>query len=219
MRARRWRSSRVAARCCGSTATPKWHGQAQGELQVIRGAVYVDTGESTAGSAALTLRAGDVRINHVGTRFMTRVGAEHVQVSVRDGQVRMQQGADSRLAGRGEALVAQLNQPGSLALERAAPAGVDWQWADALAPAAPIEGRSLGAVLDTLAWQAGLELEFSDEALAEQARETVLHGPALALAPRAAIDTILATTTLQAVDAATEERGVLRIGAVRNAMQ
>ncbi len=182
------------------------------ELTVKRGAVYVDTGEGKAAGGALVLQVGDVRIQHVGTRFLTRVLPSRVQVLVRDGQVRMQKGADSRLAGRGEMLDGPWATQGSLSAVRVATAGKDWAWADELAPAMPIEGLHLEAVLKALAWQAGLQLQFADETVAAHAREIVLHGPAIAMSPRLAIDTILATTRLRVLNSDDLMSGSLRIG-------
>jgi hypothetical protein len=82
---------------------------------------------------------------------------------------------------------------------RVATSGEAWRWADELAPHALIEGRSLATVARALAYQAGLDLRFANAAAEAEAATTTLHGPALDMEPRAALQAILATTSFRVI--------------------
>jgi hypothetical protein len=69
---------------------------------------------------------------------------------------------------------------------------------ETLAPACGIEGRPLSDVLTDLSREADLQLVFGSPAIERRAHELTLHGPALDLPPRTAIDAVLATTDLDA---------------------
>lgn len=183
---------------------------AASELRVVRGSVYVDTGVSGDLSPPLTLLAGEVRIAHVGTRFMTRVDGNTVRVAVRDGRVRVERGADSLLAGRGEEVEVVLDGTLPIVGRTIATSGDHWEWADVLAPATPIEGRPLSQVLAALAWQSGQELRYGNAAIAAQAGDVILHGPALAMPPRTAIEAVIATTPFE-IEVVAGGEGELRI--------
>jgi hypothetical protein len=171
------------------------------ELRLLQGRLYVDTGLGTRPNDAarnrLVIAAAGARIQHVGTQFLTSLERGTVTVGVRDGLVRVALGSSSADLARGElATIDAGRSPGSGAIVRGrvATSGGDWEWADALAPRLPIEGRRLVDVLRALAYQSGLSLSFASEAIEAEATATILHGPALDMRPAAALRAILGTT-------------------------
>jgi ferric-dicitrate binding protein FerR (iron transport regulator) len=168
------------------------------QIQLLNGRVYLDIVPDRRGDhPPLEVVAGEVRIEHLGTRFMA--GFEHgvVDVAVRDGSVRLLRGDAALVLGGGERAVLRA---GTAVRSRLAPADPAWEWAETLAARVELEGRSLLAVLRDLSAEAGLELSFASPEIERQAAGTTLHGPPLGQPPRAALRTIVDTTlfTLEA---------------------
>ena len=171
-------------------------------IELLAGAIYVDTSHGAPGGGLtqaahdpLVIEVGDARIEHIGTQFMAVRRGNEVEVHVRDGLVRVTLGSDSRQLARGES--ANLRATGGpIQVGRDVTTEPAWQWADALAPRVPIEGRDLLTVLRTLAYQSGLELRFATPALEAAAAGTTLHGPILNLAPRETMRALLTTAGL-----------------------
>ena len=166
-------------------------------IRLDSGRVYVDVGpRHDPAQAAFEVRTPLARIEHVGTRFIADASPARVRVAVRDGRVRI-------TSANGDALGLEGGQAAEAALNGqitwvTPPARTDWDWVDALAPACGIDGRSLFEVLTDLAREADLQLVFASPEIERRARDLTLHGPALELPPRTAIDTVLATTDLDA---------------------
>lgn len=176
-------------------------------IQLARGRVYVDIGpQPNPARPTFEVSTSLARIQHVGTRFIADSSPTRVRVAVRDGSVRLTSANGAALGlGRGQA--AEAGAGGNI--ERVAPpTRTDWAWVDALAPPCGIEGRSLFDVLRDLAREADLDLAFASPDVERRARALTLHGPALELPPRTAIDAVLATTDLDAD--LTGQRVVLR---------
>ncbi|MEO7773893.1 MAG: FecR family protein [Steroidobacteraceae bacterium] len=172
-------------------------------LRLVSGRLYVDTGHAAAGAAKLrdplVIEAAGARIEHVGTQFVTVVSKDLVTVGVRDGLVKVMTGAISEQLARGERAAIRFDASQHAAIQREpfATSGEGWRWADELAPRLSIEGRDLVVVLRALAYQAGLTLNFANAQIEADARGTILHGPALDMAPDAALQAILATTSFR----------------------
>lgn len=165
------------------------------ELDLVAGSLYMDTG-STGDPLPLRLQAGPVSIAHVGTQFLARRLADAVQVSVREGRVQLDRGGQQVELVRGDAATVSFRSDAPIDRYSAPSSGARWAWVDALAPPLAIEGRNLYAVLQALAYQAGLVLRIDDPGVLARTETTVLHGPDLALPPADALQAILATTDL-----------------------
>lgn len=176
-------------------------------IRLEHGRVYVDIGpRPDPERATFEVRTALARIEHVGTRFVADSSPTRVRVAVRDGSVRLISTNGAALGlGRGQA--AEAAPSGEIAWVTP-PTRMDWQWVEALAPPCGIEGRSLFDVLHDLAREADLDLAFASPDVERRARGLTLHGPALELPPRTAIDAVLATTDLDAD--LTGQRVVLR---------
>jgi ferric-dicitrate binding protein FerR (iron transport regulator) len=166
-------------------------------IRLDRGRMYVDMGtHRDPDSGTFEVRTPFARIEHVGTRFVADANADRVRVAVRDGRVRI-------TSANGDALGLEGGQAAEAGVNGkinwvTPPSRTDWDWVDALAPPTGIEGRSLFDVLTDLAREADLQLVFASPEIERRARGLTLHGPALALPPRTAIDAVLATTDLDA---------------------
>lgn len=179
-------------------------------IELLAGAIYVDTSHGAPGGGLtqpardpLVIEAGDARIDHIGTQFMAVRRGNEVEVHVRDGLVRITLGSESRRLARGE--TANLRATGGpIEIGHDAAADPAWQWADALAPRVPIEGRDLLTVLRTLAYQGGLELRFATPALEAAAGSTTLHGPILNLPPRETMHALLMSSGLSMTEDASD---------------
>lgn len=182
-----------------------WNSPERIELQ--RGRVYVDLGpRAAADRPTFEVQTPLARIEHIGTRFVAESDDDRVRVAVRDGQVRMTSsrgGAVGILTGQAAEAAAngQINRV-------APPTRTEWEWVDALAPPCGIEGRSLYDVLTDLAREAGLKLAFASSEIERRAHGLTLHGPAIDVPPRMAIEAVLAATDLDA-DLA-DQRVILR---------
>lgn len=178
------------------------------DVELLSGRLYVDTGRS-GDPRALRIAAAAVQIEHVGTQFMTERFADRVQVSVRDGQVRVSRDGQSLQLVEGETGVAAFDTGRPLTRSAVALSGPEWDWAEALAPHVVVEGRSLQAVLADLAYESGLPLRFASRDSEAAAANTLLHGPAIRLPPRAALRAVLATTQLQLIEPAGADEELL----------
>jgi hypothetical protein len=176
-------------------------------IQLVQGRLYVDTGTHPDSThATFEVRTPMARIEHVGTRFVADASPSRVRVAVRDGDVRL-------ISTNGEALALSRGQAAEAAsggqIARVAPpTRTDWDWVEALASPCGIEGRSLFDVLRQLAREADLDLAFASPDVERRAHGLTLHGPALDLPPRIAINAVLAATDLDAD--LTGQRVVLR---------
>jgi ferric-dicitrate binding protein FerR (iron transport regulator) len=166
-------------------------------IRLDRGRMYVDMGpHRDSDSGTFEVRTPFARIEHVGTRFVADANAQRVRVAVRDGHVRVTSANGDALGLEG-GQAAEAVSNGKLNWVTP-PTRTDWAWVESLAPPCGIDGRSLFDVLTDLAREADLELVFASPEIERRARELTLHGPALSLPPRTAIDAVLATTDLDA---------------------
>ncbi len=177
------------------------HWAATSRVELLRGGLYVDSeGHSGAdGTSPLVIEAAGARVEHLGTRYLTQTSADHVDVLVRDGMVRIQAAAAQQLLGRGEQGRVRTASDGNVSIERSAidPDGAAWAWVDALAPRVALEGQNLRAVALLLAREAGVELHFESSAVEAEAATTILHGPMLELPPGPALQAVLSTTRFE----------------------
>lgn len=159
-------------------------------VELTAGAIYLDTGASSAG---LEVRTPLGTAHDIGTQFEVRLREASLQVRVRSGLVELQHGGGLTPAAAGTAVTLT---GGVATVIPAAPHGAVWEWAAALAPAFEIEGRPLAAFLDHLAREQGWTLRYADAALSRTASTIVLHGSVNGLPPREALAVVLATSGL-----------------------
>lgn len=144
------------------------------EVELERGAVYVDTGAASGTGLAVRTPFGVAR--DVGTRFQVRLGDHEapLRVRVRDGSVVVERGSETRLAAAGEAIV--VRGDGVMERRRASGYGPAWNWVTATAPRFELEGRTLAQLLEWVSRETGWVVRYEDPGLAAAADDVVLHG-------------------------------------------
>jgi ferric-dicitrate binding protein FerR (iron transport regulator) len=160
-------------------------------IQLDRGAIYLDSGSSTAGSFIVRTAAGTVR--DVGTRFEVRAGDRDLRVRVRDGAVQLERAGRIDRAPKGTELLARAD--GTVSTRLVDPFAADWAWTTDAAPPFIVENSTLEAFLQWAAQEGGWTIEWSG-ALRQRARTTILHGAIHGMTPAEALDVVLPTCGL-----------------------
>ena len=145
-----------------------------GQVTLLEGALYVDSGGLTAHTALRILTpAGAVR--HVGTQFQVRVTAQNTRVRVREGRVvLLRDGGASVDLGAGDSADVS---GGQVRVEHEQPShGALWEWVAATAPGFDIENRPLSELLAWLAREHGWQLLYADAATQARVQDIRLHG-------------------------------------------
>jgi ferric-dicitrate binding protein FerR (iron transport regulator) len=159
------------------------------------GAVYVDSGPTAAKRpAALEIETRYGSVSHLGTQYEARLEDESLVVSVREGRVSVEHGADRVEGTAGERLV--INQGRSVERSWLASSAPSWSWTGEIAPAYRLEGQSLHQFLEWAARETGREVRYADGAARTHASTLELHGSVEGLTPDQALTAVLATTSL-----------------------
>ena len=162
-------------------------------IELISGALYVDTGR-TVGHFAVRTALGTAR--DIGTQFEVRlVGTTEpsLRLRVRTGIVELTGGGRS-VSGRGGTEVT-FSSAGTVS-RPLAPHGPEWEWTASLAPPMEIEGQALSTFLSRLAHEHGWHVRYADSALARDAAGIILHGSVRGLSSQDALDVAVATSGL-----------------------
>ncbi len=153
-------------------------------LSLEHGAVYVDShGDRIEIHTSLGV------VEEIGTQFEVRLLDQSLRLRVREGRVVLHHDQGDDEGGQGEELLLVPGAP----LVRAAVAthGSVWSWVQEVAPSIAFDDRTLQSYLDWVARETGLELRFSDPALAARAPETQVHGDVTGLAPEETLALVL----------------------------
>lgn len=154
------------------------------------GEIYVDLPPR---STSVWVQTSYGRVEHVGTQFDVTV-SQGLRIRVREGQVRLTTAAQVQLAGAGTEL---LLHNGRVQQHTIATHGADWSWVEALEPDYSIDNRPLIEFLQWSARETGRHLQFADDRTRKLTESVRLHGSIGGLSPQAALETVLATTTLR----------------------
>ncbi|MDH3745813.1 MAG: FecR family protein [Acidobacteriota bacterium] len=172
-------------------------------LDLIEGAVYVDSGAahvahaaSAAGSSVeITTVFGAVR--DIGTQFEVRIqdgGAATLRLRVREGVVSVSRGAETHSAEAGQELT--VDTRGAVEVGTVSRHGSEWDWAIEAAPGLEIEGLRLQEYLDWLTRETGIQARYSDSGVGESAGDIELFGSIEGLSPIQSVDAVLPSTGL-----------------------
>jgi hypothetical protein len=142
------------------------------------GQVYFDSQPATM--AAITGSGFEIEtdhglVKHLGTQYMTTVGARDLIVRVREGEVSVD-GAyvEQAVAVAGQQMtVAGGATPSVLDIDSF---GEIWAWAEEMAPTLNMDGRSTYDFLQTTAREIGLAVEYESDAAETLARDGILRG-------------------------------------------
>lgn len=166
------------------------------ELDLVSGAVYVDTGGSKGDAAAIAIRTAFGTATDVGTRFEVRVEARSVRLRVREGEVRFDREGTTHSAAAGVELT--VDAAGEVSRGRVALHGAPWTWILDAAPRFELEGRSLAEILEWTSRETGWQVRFRDAGAVEPKLGEVLRGTVPELRADEAVFEVLATYGLDA---------------------
>lgn len=179
--------------------------RAPDRILLERGAVYIDSGSSIAPSYsktdALIVDTPFGPVRHVGTQYEVRLVEDRMEVSVREGRVHIEYGAEQYEAERGQRLV--LHSSGLADRSLIAPQDEQWQWAVTIGPAFDIQRQPLSRFLEWTAREMGKTLEYESADIRDQANRIMLRGSVSDLTPQQALAAVLATTPFQQQQTAT----------------
>ena len=169
---------------------------APGQLYVQRGTIYVDGGaETTRPSLTIVTPAGTAR--ELGTQFELRVANAAIRLRVREGSVAIDRGGQSLTGVAGEEI--SIDVMGGIERASIAADATEWQWAEAVAPAPEIDGKSAASLIAWVARETGRRLRYASPLVEERAATVILHGSIRHLPPLDALEAMLATTDLEYV--------------------
>lgn len=145
--------------------------------------------------AGLNIVTDFAALRHMGTRYMAEVDTHRLTVSVRDGEVAVEDAGSDRVATVLAGQQLSVGQRGAAGLVNISTFGEYWAWAERTAPAANFDGRSVAELLDWVSRETGMSVLYdSDEVRVLAARER-LHGR-INVAPRQALEAWLPGTRL-----------------------
>ncbi len=184
-------AGRAAVRLAGGQSMRLDHGSrvrfaTSSSVVLERGAVYVDS----AGGDNVEVRTALGVVRDIGTRFEVRLlsrhpggapshradatGAGSLRIRVRDGSVELEQDEKTHLVVAGEELRA--NAGGTVERGASSTCGAHWAWVVETAPVPNVAGRPLQEFLDWASEEACWTVRFVDQATADVAARTILHG-------------------------------------------
>lgn len=154
-------------------------------LELVHGAVYVDSGaQGAAAGLEIVTPMGTVR--EVGTQYEVRVNSA-LRVRVREGSVSLSHSGQTFSASRGEQLTVDRR-----GVDRSAVVvtGPDWTWVLDTAPSFDIEGSSLEAYLEWISRETGWQVRYDDASLESKASE-IAYGSIENLTPEQSLSAVL----------------------------
>lgn len=155
------------------------------------GAVYLDSGNDRK-AAPIEVRSRLATVRELGTQYMVQLDGSSLDVSVREGSVRVAKGTIVTTARAGELL--QLDQSGQMQRRSVPEYGAHWAWVTALAPVPSLDGLTLAEFLRWLVREQGWQLEFATPELARYAGMVELHGSIEGLGGAEALSLVMAST-------------------------
>ncbi len=141
------------------------------ELRLESGAVYVDSGPQ---DAQITIHTSLGTVRDIGTQFEARLDGADLRIRVREGEVEVLKGRRRSVAKRGTEMTVE--EGGEVRRDAVELHGEPWLGYQSVAPSFELEGATLADYLRWLARETGWTLDFSEPALAVEAKSVVLHG-------------------------------------------
>ena len=175
------------------------------------GAVYIDSG-GDGRATRFEVRSRVATLRELGTQYMAILIDDSLEVSVREGAVRVSQGNHVETAFAGE--IWQLDATGRTQKSNIPEYGDHWAWITALASVPDLEEMSLSEFLHWVAREQGWQLEFATSELAHIAAAVELHGSIQGLTHEDALAVVMTSTgwryTLEDGALTIESRGEAR---------
>ena len=177
---------------------------AKDSIELRSGRVYFDSLPDSGAKSSLKIRTEHGDVAHIGTQFMTAVDDDSLIVSVREGKVSIDgRFYDDTVEAGNQARLVGSRRPEILSIRTFGP---EWEWIEATAPIAVMQGKSLYDFLLWISRETGLEVRFESDEVERVAREESPKGD-LDETPRVALRQSLLSADL-AYDI---DNGVIRI--------
>lgn len=150
-------------------------------LELLRGAIYVDTGPTDAVVTSIIVETPLGSVSHVGTQFMVSVDDQSLSSAVREGALVLRTPWARRdLSARpGEAAIVYVTRTRKLDVSFEPLLDARWRWISAATSGLGVDGRSTADVLEWAARETGMHVVFADAATSDHARTAILHGNAV----------------------------------------
>ena len=170
--------------------------QHAGAVRLVRGRLYVDSGEHIDPGRRFLVATEFGTVTHHGTQYQVQVDPGRSMVTgVREGTVEVHAGGHAQSLTRGEGL--RVTDSRDMVRETVSPYGEFWQWVSDYVPEVYIDGRSLTTFLEWFARETGRTVVFVAPASRAAADQTVLSGRVSGLTPLQALDAVTATTSFR----------------------
>ena len=174
--------------------------EAVNQIYLEYGRVYFDSEQgplslrpAKRGAVEFAIRTDHGVVRHLGTQYMTRVGADALVISVREGVVsidghvtaRASAGQQFAISGSGELSISETN-------------GIDdWQWVEDATPAVNLNGRFVAEALEWVSRESGRSISYASEGAEMLANQAQLRGD-MELPPTRALEIFMMTVDLNA---------------------
>jgi ferric-dicitrate binding protein FerR (iron transport regulator) len=155
------------------------------------GSIYLDSGEGNR-ATPIEVRSRLATVRELGTQYMAQLTDSSLQVSVREGAVRVSDGNMFVSAIAGEML--HLDEFGNTEKLAVSTYGKRWTWVSKLARVPALEELTLAEFLHWLVREYGWQLEFKSPELARYAGTVELFGSIDGLSGEEALATVMLAT-------------------------
>ena len=166
-----------------------------GRVLLSGGTVYFDSGRpdrSAADVRQIVIVTPDSIVRHLGTQFEVSHASTGSRIRVREGRVLVTTRLQELDLIAGEELSISDNDRAYRG--RIAADDQDWEWVQAVAPAAYADDQPLSELLAWVARETGRQIYFARPELEDRASQTILHGSRQRLMPMEALAVMLETT-------------------------
>lgn len=175
--------------------------QAENELFLKRGSIYIDTGDVSPISR-LTVTTEFAEVTDIGTQYLITAADSNTRVAVREGLVRIVAGGNQVESRATEGTAQQVSISKTLQVySRTIPKyGGDWSWINEIAPSFDTDNRHLIDFLNWVSRETGRSLQFNSNESRQAAHRITLAGSLQEYSPERALTAILSTTDLESID-------------------
>ncbi len=166
-------------------------------VRLVAGSIYYDSIANHSAAAepkSLAIATPYGVVTHLGTQFSTRMRADVLTISVREGEVTVTNGKDRLLLAAGDEF--DIDQAGLRAQRQVEGYGEQWQWAEDIAPAFDSDKRSAFDLLKWIARETGHTVHYDSDDIVTFARQGTLTGMQ-GLAPMHALKALPYATDLR----------------------
>ncbi len=145
------------------------------ELHVLAGAVYIDSGGD---SHPLTVTAGEVYVQHIGTQYVVSKQDMEIEVAVREGEITITHAKDiaSARASAGKAQLMVFSSDGRRETSMIEAFDDRFIWAAKLSPSITTDGLPINDFFQWVGRQTGYRVVYTSEALASLTRSETIVG-------------------------------------------